>query len=635
MTDAESRICPQCRNANPVAARFCMNCGAALAESCPNCATILSPNSRVCTGCGRPSSVATPTDTARLTRLAAAAPAPLLAKARAANHLAGERRLVTAIFLDVVAEPIPPARLPAADWAAIINRAFDRFSPAIYRYEGTITRLMGDALLAFFGAPVAHEDDPVRAVWAALDLLAAARNYAAEVQAAQGIGFAVRICLSSGLVGVGAVGANLTYDYTDTGDVVNLTALMQANAPPMTVVISEHTFRFVAPIFDCRPLDPIAVRGRAAPVQVYAVQGPKAEPGRLRGLAGLESPMVGRQAELKALLGLTSAVRAGLGRVALIVGEPGLGKSRLIAEWRTASTSNGGNEPSLQWAVGHCLSYGYELAYHLLTDLLRSLLGVPLADEPETRAALQALTSDLFAANADIYPYLGHLLSLHLDETVEVRLRRLDPQTLQTQYLVALRELLRAMAAHRPLALVLEDVHWADPSSVELLLRLLPLAAEAPLLFCIATRPDQDAPGWRLITAARELMGGGLTELNLKALSESDSKQLVANLLEIEALPPATRDLILKKAEGNPFFVEEVIRMLIDRGAIVHQENRWVVGAAIDSIDIPDNLQGLLLARIDRLPADVRLTLRIAAVIGRQFSLKVLEQVLYKEETSL
>jgi predicted ATPase len=498
---------------------------------------------------------------------------------------------------------------------------------------------MGDAILAFFGAPVAHEDDPARAVRAALDLLAAVREFAVETRRENGIDFAMRVGLNTGMVVVGEVGSDLKFEYTAMGDAVNLAARMQSAAKPMTVLISEHTHRFVAPIFDCVDLGQIEVKGKSEPVRVYEVAGAKAEPGRLRGLAGLESPMVGRDMELSALLQLSAAVRAGLGRAAVIIGEPGLGKTRLIAEWKAASnpstTLRAGHQlpiTNLHWAEGHCLSYGQGLAYHLLIDLLRSLIGVPAAAaEPETREALLQLTQDLFGDSLlDVYPFLGHLLSLQLEGDAQDRVRQLDPQALQSHYLSALRQLFRTLASRHPLVLVLDDIHWADPSSVDLLIKLMPLASEAPLLFCFVTRPDRDAPGWKLIAAAREAMGASLNEITLNPLSDADSRQLVANLLEIESLPDGVRSIILHKAEGNPFFVEEVIRMLIDRAAIVKKGEGWVAEKEIENVDIPDNLQGLLLARIDRLPEDVKRTLRVASVIGRQFSVRVLEEVLSK-----
>jgi class 3 adenylate cyclase len=539
---------------------------------------------------------------------------------------------VTALLVDVVDTTAPAQQLADEDWTAIVNGALDRFYPAIYRYEGSIARLLGDALLAFFGAPVAHEDDPVRAVRAALDLIEIAREYDSDVRKQYGIEFAVQIGLNTGPVIVGRVGSDLRYEYAPMGGTVNLAARMQAAASPMSIVISDHTYSFVAPLFDTRNAGPVQVKGQAKPVQAYQVLEARTDPGRVRGLVGLQSPMVGREAEMAALLHLCEAVRAGLGRAALVVGEPGLGKTRLITEWQAAVETDRQDDTAPRWVEGRCLSYGQGLAYHLLINLLRSILGVPdMAEEPETRAALQALTGELFGEDAlEVYPYLGHLLLLKLEGEALEQVKPLDPQALQTQYLAALRKLLQALTRHQPLVVVLEDLHWADPSSTELLLRLLPMVSAVPMLLCMVTRAERDAPGWRLVTAARESLGGSLTEITLGALSELDSRQLVSNLLEIEALPEETRALILKKAEGNPFFVEEIIRMLIDRGAILRREGGWTAGVEMDSVEIPDNLEGLLMARIDRLPDEAKHILRVAAVIGRQFPLRVLEYVLEK-----
>ena len=623
--------CPHCQTENPGGARFCFHCGAALAPHCTNCEAELPAGAHFCMNCGQPVGTSTPADDARLTRLAAATPVPLAQKVLDAAHLAGERRTVTALFMDVVDSTALADQMDPEEWAAIMNGAFDRFYPAIYRYEGSIARLLGDALLAFFGAPVAHEDDPVRAVRAALDMLELAREYGSEVRERYGVEFAVRIGLNTGPVIVGRVGSDLRYEYAPMGSSVNLAARMQAAARPMSVLISDNAYRFVAPLFDTEDAGPIQVKGLTEPVHGYRVLRAKAEPGTMRGLAGLQSPMVGREAELAALLHLCEAVQAGLGRAALVVGEPGLGKTRLITEWKAdveEDRQQHGTTP--RWVEGRCLSYGQGLAYHLLIDLLRSLIGVPdMAEEPETRAALVALVNDLFGEEAlEVYPYLGHLLSLNLEGEALERVKPLDPQALQAQYLAALRKLIQALTSRRPLVVVLEDLHWADPSSTELLARLLPMVSAVPLLLCLVTRPERDAPGWKLVTSVREAMGGSLTEISLGALSEKDSRQLVSNLLEIEALSEETRALILKKAEGNPFFVEEVIRMLIDRGAIVRQNGGWMAGAEIDRVEIPDNLEGLLMARIDRLPDEAKHILRVAAVIGRQFPLRVLEYVL-------
>ena len=625
-------LCPACQTENPGSARYCLNCGKPLTLRCSNCETELPLGARFCMNCGQPVSPSTPTDDARLTRLTAATPAPLAQKVRAAADLSGERRTVTALFLDVADATMLAHQVDAEDWTAIMNGAFDRFYPAIYRYEGTIARLMGDALLAFFGAPVAHEDDPVRAVRSALDLLTLAGEYAEEVGRRYGVEFAVRIGLNTGTVIVGSIGSDLRYEYTPMGGAVNLADRMQATAKPMTVLISENTYRAVAPLFEVVDAGWVEVKSRAQAVRAYEVRGAKAKPGQVRGLPGLQSPMVGRDAELSSLLRLCEAVRVGLGRGALVLGEPGLGKTRLIAEWRAAVEAGYGGmaQETPRWHEAHCLSYGHGLAYHLVTGLVRSMAGVPeAADEPEARGALLALTEDLFGDEAmEVYPYLAHLLMLKLEDEALEEVRPLDPQALQARYLVALRQLLQAMASRQPLVLVLEDLHWADPSSTELFIKLLPLVPSVPVLLCLVSRPEREAPGWKLVTAAREAMGGSLTEITLNALSEGDSRQLVANLLEIEELPEEMRRLILRKAEGNPFFVEEIIRMLIDQGAIVRRNGGWVAGVEIEKVEIPDNVEGLLMARIDRLPEEAKQILRVASVIGRQFPVKVLEYVL-------
>ncbi len=629
--------CPHCQTDNPDKAKFCLNCGTPLANKCANCQSELPAGARFCMNCGQPVSAAsTPVEEERFKRVAAATPEPLAQKMKAA-HLAGERKIVTCLFADVVGSTTLAEKFDPEDWTEIMNKAFDRISPAIYKYEGTIARLLGDAILAFFGAPLAHEDDPSRACRAALEILAQTQTYAEEVRRKHGIEFQMRIGLNTGPVVVGEVGSNLKFEYTAMGDAVNLAARMQSAAKPMKLLVSEHTYRFIAPMFDCTDLGPIEVKGKAELVRVYEVNRAKAEPGRVRGLAGLESPMVGRDLELKTVLDATAALQSQSGRAVAVIAEAGLGKSRLIAEWKKTALGETSKSQlpitNYQWAEGHCLSYGQGLPYHLLIDLLRSLIGIPAAaSEPETNAALEAQCRALFGeAYLDVYPYLGHLLSLNLEGAALERVKPLDPQALQAQYLAGARKFLQGLAAQRPLILICDDTHWADPSSTELLTKLLPLTLEVPVLFAFITRPDHEAPGWKLLTAARETLGDKFAELPLHPLTEADSRQLVANLLEIEALPDNIRNIILKKAEGNPFFVEEVIRMLIERGAILKKDDKsWMAGKEIETIEIPNNLQGLLLARIDRLPDDVKRTLRVASVIGRQFPVKVLEQVLEK-----
>ncbi|MFN2213307.1 MAG: AAA family ATPase [Anaerolineales bacterium] len=626
--------CPDCQTDNPEGARFCLNCGRIMKRRCTNCQADLQAEARFCMYCGQPVRTQTAEDDEYHHRLTAATPAPLVEKVRAASALSGERRLVTVLHLDVVGSTAITEEIGEEAWAGVMTAAYDRFAQIIYFYEGTIARLLGDALVAFFGAPVMHEDDPIRAAKAALELIDIAKDYHNKVKRGQGIDFSVRVCLNTGPVVIGPVGSDLRYDFTPIGGVVNLAARIKFAAQPMAVLVSESTLSFISPVFEYTDLGLIEVADRLKPVRVYQLLGTRAKPERMRGLSGFESPMVGREAELSVLMKLCSAVRAGLGRAVLISGEPGMGKSRLYREWKIAVKAED-TMPLSIWVEGRCLSYGGGLAYHLVIDVLYALLGVKRsAAEPEIHQALYAILRDYYGeqeislGSQEIYPYLAHLLSLKLDDEALSKVDSLDPQTLQNRYLSAFRSLLLKISSRQPVIVVFEDLHWADPSSVDLLIKILPVVSAEPILMCLISRVELDTPGWKLVSAAREILGESITEISLKALSEIDSRQMVENLLEVEALPEETRDLILEKSEGNPFFVEEVIRMLIDRGAIRRVNGNWVAGGNIDQVEIPDNLQGLLLARIDRLPEDVKHTLRVASVIGRQFPVKVLEQVL-------
>lgn len=609
MVESQPLSCPRCEAPVPGDARFCASCGLALGEP-------------------------TETDEARQARLSAAAPSPLIDKMRAAK-LTGERKPVTALFADVVGSTALAERMDPEDWTAMMNEAFDHMSKAVFRYEGTIAQLQGDAMLAFFGAPIAHEDDPDRAVHAALEMIAATEEFSRQLRTTHGLDFRIRAGINSGPVVVGNVGSDLRYEYTALGDAMNVAARMQAAAEPGTVLITAATHRFVADAFDVEDLGEIVVKGKTEPVHAYRVLAPKAVPGRKRGLerAGLESPMVGRDRQLETLKSLYAVVQAGRSRVAFLVGEPGIGKSRLLAEFRQWVTdearADAARGASSTWLEGRCVSYGRNLPYHLLLDLVRSTLQIPFAgSEIEARATLdRQLAVHLGDDAADTAPFLAHLLTLplHPDEADRALL---DPEVMQGRYVASIHRLLRAMSGRGPVVLVCEDLHWADPASVALMSQLLPLAAQHPIFFVAALRADTDSAGWRLVSAARELFGDALAELRLEPLSEADSRDLVANLLEIESLPVAVRESILARAEGNPFFVEEVIRMLIERGVITRHADQWVATAEVGSIDIPETLHGLLLARIDQLPDAAKRSLRVASVIGRQFPVRVLERVL-------
>ena len=628
--------CPECNIDNPEGAKFCFNCGAKLAAVCPQCGATLPPQAKFCFECG--SVVAAPAvqaerDTQAMLSHAVQRLIPkefaerLLATRSQVGH---ERRMVTILMSDVKGSTAMAEDMDPEEVMEIMSGAFDVLIEPIYRYEGTLARLMGDAILAFFGAPIAHEDDPERAIRAALDIVQGAGEYAARLEEERGIsGFNVRVGINTGLVVVGEVGSDLRVEYTAMGDAVNLAARMESAAEPGTILITEDTHKFIAPLFETDSLGQKQVKGKAEPVSVYRVLASKMVPGKMRGVAGLESPLVGREAEFRTLQEAVERLQAGVGGIVTIVGEAGIGKSRLVAELREQASAD------LQWIEGRCLSYGTSIAYLLWLDVLRSVLGVSVEDSPVAvgdglRQSVENLCPEQFD---DIYPYLGRLMSLPLEAEGEARIRDLEGERLKAGTFRAVERLVEGATREGPLVIVCEDLHWADSISVELLEQLLALTERASLLLVCVFRPRTGHGCWRIKETAARLYRHCHTDVWLDPLSAAESEMLVGNLLRIEDLPPKLKWRILSRAEGNPFYVEEVIRSLIDSEAIVRDEasGRWQATQDVSSIPIPDTLHGVLIARIDRLQEEAKRVLQLAAVIGRIFLRRVLVAIAQEE----
>lgn len=556
----------------------------------------------------------------------------------ARGHVQGERRRVTILFSDVTGSTSIAEGLDPEDVMEIMGGAFDFLIEPVYRYEGTLARLMGDAVLAFFGAPITHEDDPERACRAALEIVKGARHYAARMEQERGIeGFNVRVGINTGLVVVGQVGSDLRVEYTAMGDAVNLAARMEAAAEPGTILIAQDTHKLIAPRFETESLGRIAVRGKAEPVPVYRLLRARPAPARLWGVAGLDSPVVGRQAEFDALEATIERLEAGVGGIVTIVGEAGIGKSRMVAELRKQVPA------AFHWVEGRCLSYGASIAYGLWLDVLRSSLNVTPEDSPDrVRDALRERVQALWPESPDqTSAYLERLMSLPLTPQAEAMLEGLEGGELKANTFTVLETLVERSARERPLVLVCEDLHWADPTSMELLESLLALSDRAALLLICVFRADPAHTSWRIRETAARLYRHRHTDLWLDPLSPGDCGTLVANLLGLEgsdhdAGPSNLEPLmwrILDQAEGNPFYVEEIIRSLVDHSVIVHDENteRWRATREVDDIPIPDSVQGVLMARIDRLPEDVRRILQMAAVVGRIFLYRLLAAIAEEE----
>jgi class 3 adenylate cyclase/tetratricopeptide (TPR) repeat protein len=541
--------------------------------------------------------------------------------------LAGERRLVTILFSDVKGSTAMAEHLDPEDWAEIMNEAFDYLTKPIIRYGGTVARLMGDAILAFFGAPTAHEDDPLRAILAGLDIVNGIQIFRQQISSEFDLDFNVRVGINTGVVVVGEMGTALAGEYTAMGDAVNLAARMEQTAKPGTVQITNETYRLVAPWVEVESLGGIEAKGKSDLVAAYCVLGRKMQPTRARGITGLGSPLVGRDQEYARLKSAISDLLGGRGRIVTLIGEAGLGKSRLIEELQTDLEQQ--TSATFQWIEARGISYEMSRPYGLFVQALRQICSVNDEDPPEI---IRQKVSESF-----------NTLSLNqqsgITNTVELLLtvpndsdgvnQSLKGEAVKREIFDSLLNIWSAKANENPLIMVLDDLHWSDSASIELLIYLFQLADRVPVLFLCAFRPHRDSAAWKLKNNAATNFPNNYLEFNLAPLDDDESNKLVENLLSISDLPADLRKTILRKSEGNPFYLEEVVRTLIDKGLIKpdNGEDHWQISDRYEEIDIPDNLQALLLARIDRLERDSRLTLQLASVVGRVFSFRVLQSI--------
>jgi class 3 adenylate cyclase/tetratricopeptide (TPR) repeat protein len=579
-----------------------------------------------------------------LARLEQYIPKELLSKlerARANRSMEGERRIVTVLFCDVKGSTALAEQLDPEEWAEIMNGAFKYLIEPVYHYEGTLARLMGDAILAFFGAPIGHEDDPQRAVMAGIDIVEGIKEYKQQIKKSYGFDLSVRVGINTGLVVVGEVGSDLRVEYTAMGDAVNLASRMEQTAEPGTVQISGNTYKSVSNLFEFESLGGIEVKGRTEPVDAYRVLARREGAVPTRGIEGLNSPLVGRDKELHTLMSRMDDLISGQGQIVSVMGEAGLGKSRLISELRKSLVAEGvmveaGRSPEnvktipcIQWCEGRSLSYETTTPYSPFIDIFTSCFGLRADDSTQDKLEkVRANVGNVMPGQEEmVVPFLATLLGIELDGEDAQRVRYLQPPQVRGRIFYIVQSYVMALANKMPLVLMFEDLHWVDPTSMELLTQLVPLTESTSLMILAAFRPNTQDPSWQFHESAAREYSHRYTHVAVEPLDEQDSRQLVANLLEIEDLPEAVRALILKKAEGNPFFVEEVIRSLLDMKLVVREGDRWRATREIENIAVPDTLAGVITARLDRLDDDSKRVAQTAAVVGRDFAYDALEEV--------
>ena len=543
--------------------------------------------------------------------------------------LRDERRVVTALFADIVGSTALGEQLDPEDLKLIVADAIARMIGAVEAFGGTVKDLAGDGLLALFGAPVAHEDDPERAIHAALRIVDDLAHFSEDVERGWGVnGFGVRVGVDTGLVVVGAIGAGNRVEYSALGDAVNTAARLQAEAPAGAVFVSEETHRLTGTSFSW--VEPLTIRlkGKSSPVIAWSVDTSSGASHGVRVSETVSTHLVGREGELRVSQSVVEAVLQGAGGILYLTGEPGIGKTRLMNEVQRMLAAAPATHGSPTWLEGRCVSYGESMPYWPFRDLLHSWLNTS-ADEPELRlrVALRRQVAELFGErSSQIEPYLAQLMGLSADPRDSEHLAELSPEALQYRTFEVVREFLSQLAHRGPVVVALEDLHWADATSVQLLESLLADTEQSALLLVLTMRAERDHAAWRVKDEAARTLPHRYREIALEALSGDAGGELLDNLIGRATLPAKTADRILRLAEGNPFFLEEIVRSLVDSGVVLKEGDKWRYDHAVP-LEIPPTVEKVILSRIDRLSPSARTVLTAASVLGRQFPLPMLEAI--------
>jgi len=606
--------CSNCQHNNPGEAKFCGQCGSKLGFRCQSCGKENPPTNKFCFECGsKLGDTVNETDALRLDEPLSYIPENLARKILGGKAgLEGERKQVTALFADLHGFTELSEKLDPEDVRSIMNRCFEIIIEEVHRFEGTINQFLGDGVLALFGAPIALEDHPHRALNAALAIQKAIKVYGDKLKEERSIDFRMRIGLNTGLVVVGTIGNDLRMDYTAIGDTVNLASRLQSLADPGKILISESTHRLVGGYFHTRSLGEVQVKGKSEPVRAYEVMG--ARSARTRIDIGIErglTPFTGREKEFSLLEQCLDKVKSGHGQVISVVGEAGVGKSRLLLEFRKSVANE-----NISWLEGRCLSFGKSISYLPIIEILKKAFHIEETDnEDDIIRKIEECTSVLGNELEPAIPYFRYLFSVDRGQSP---FTAMDAQLRRAEIFEAVRRVILATGKICPLVLVVEDLHWIDKTSEDFFVFLTDRLGALPVLLILTYRPDYFQP-------FRET--DYHTKILLNNLSGDESAKMAEALLETHSLQNDIIELINEKGEGNPFFMEELTKSLLETGIIVKTNGGYKINRLVSPLEIPSTVQDVIMARIDRLDENRKRILQIGSVIGREFSSELLKTV--------
>ena len=610
--------CPKCQFENRKGVDFCEECGAKLELECPACKAIIPLGRKFCGKCGYALSESTETASLKESEHDTKIPeSPPEKTVPAEIKTEGERKHVTVLFSDLTGYTAMSEKLDPEEVKEITSRIFGGISKIVDSYDGFVEKYAGDAVMAIFGAPQAHEDDPVRAVKAAREIHQLVDTISPEVKKKIGQSISMHTGINTGLVVTGEVDMERG-THGIAGDTINLASRLSNLAEPGEILVDVNTCRQIEGHFTCEYRETTTVKGKADPVDVHQVLSQRDKPLTIRRLSGLRADLVGRDVEMAELFEAVENLQQGKGRIFSICGAAGTGKSRLVEEFKA------GLDPGqIQWIEGHAYAYSQNIPYFPLVDLLNRLLHIEEKDESEkVRNKVESGLGSLVTSPQDVIPYVGHLYSLSYPEAEDI-----SPEHWKSRLQTAVLTILSAVANRAPTVFFLEDLHWADPSFVELLRRAC-IEIRQPAIVLCAYRPI-----FSLFTGHQiGSIGKYYHEIQLQNLSLSVAQNMLASLLKTESIPPDLKRWVNNKAEGNPFYLEELVNSLIESETLTRDNGSWKLTGPIAESDIPSSLHGLITGRLDRLEKQTKRILQEASVIGRDFLYEILKRITKLEE---
>jgi class 3 adenylate cyclase/tetratricopeptide (TPR) repeat protein len=608
--------CPRCRHENAAGQKFCGECGARLASVCPSCGASNPPPQKFCGECG--TGLGQADGPARYGTPQSYTPKHLAEKILTSKTaLEGERKQVTVLFADMKGSTELLADRDPEEARKILDPVLERMMEAVHRYEGTVNQVMGDGIMALFGAPLAHEDHAVRACYAALRMHEAIRGYTEDVRRAHGAEVQIRVGINSGDVVVRSVGSDLRMDYTAVGQTTHLAARMEQLAPAGTTRLTAETLRLAEEFVQVRPLGPIPVKGLAAPVEVFELTGAstvrtRLQAARTRGF----SRFVGRDAEMDQLRQAAAQARQGQGQLVAVVGEAGVGKSRLFYEFTHSHHVLGTNGAGWRVLEASSVSYGKATPFQPLAELLRGYFRIDDRDDLRTaRAKVTGTLLTLDRALEDAVPAVLWILDA-LDP--EDRFLGLEPPQRRRRAMESVKRALLRESQVQPLLLLFEDLHWIDTETQAVLDSLAESLGSAPVLLAVNYRPEY-SHGWGSKTYYRQL--------RIDPLPPESADALLRALLGADPSTAPLAPLLIARTEGNPLFLEESVRTLVETGALAGEPGAYRLVRPVASIQMPATVQAILAARIDRLRPELKRLLQAAAVVGKDVPVTLLAAV--------